>query len=143
MARRRDKTIRLRSSAQAHEDHLRAQQDHLAWLADLERWRSDYEWALRQFAHRALPQLELESFEEALARHEAAIVAHQELVERHERMIRLEQSGAAGAGDEFEGLHLQMDARHERSRREHEHPARTQRAVLEALRMLTPRPRSS
>ena len=125
-----------RPRSATHTEHLEAREDHSVWLKDLQRWRSEYDEAVRSFARRMLSELELANFEDALERHEAAIQAHEELVDRHEWTILRQAQGSPGAADEFEDLHRQMHDRHELSRREHEQLQRTHRAILNAIAMM-------
>ena len=120
----------------AHLDHLEAQDDHVQWLKELEHWRSEYLEAVLHFVQRQLPELELANFEEAVDRHEAAILAHQELVQSHEKRLRRVRSGQEEPPEEADALHKQMHDRHELSRRQHEELARSHRAILKALAML-------
>jgi hypothetical protein len=124
------------SEGAAHRDHLEAQEEHGRWLKDLQLWRREYEAAVFRFVHRQLRDLELANFEEALDRHEAAILAHQELVERHERRLRLERRGLAEHPEEVDALHEQVHERHDLSRHQHEELARSLHAILKALEML-------
>jgi hypothetical protein len=55
-----------------HHDHRKANREHAAWKRDLERWRASYSEALMACARRLARGLELENFEAALDRHEAA-----------------------------------------------------------------------
>ena len=122
----------------AHLDHLGAQEDHSRWLKELERWREEYAAAVLKFVRLHLPLLELANFEEALDRLEAAILAHQELVDRHEQRLRRERSGLVETSEEAAILHEQMHERHELSRRQHDELARSHRAILTALAMFEP-----
>ena len=119
----------------AHRDHLGALEDHARWLKELEHWRGEYAAAVLKFVHSHLPQLELANFEEALDRHEAAILAHQELVDRHEQRLRRERAGLVDSSEEAVALHEQMHERHELSRRQHDELARSSRAILKAMAM--------
>ena len=118
-----------------HLEHLEAHEDHARWLKDLERWRSEYALAIQGFARRLLPELELGNFEDGLDRHEAAILAHEELADRHEQRLRREKVGAAEPSDEAEALHQQMHDRHDISRRQHEQLAKAHQAIQRALEM--------
>lgn len=104
-------------------------------MSDLARWRREYEAELAAFARRAAARLELDNYEQALERHEAAIRAHEEILDRHERAMAIPREDT-DPGDEFEGLHEQLEERHALSRREHDQLRRTHRAVIAALRML-------
>lgn len=108
-------------------------EEHTAWLRELERWRSEYEEAIREFARRMLSDLELIDFEDALDRHEAAILAHEDLVVRHEQMIQAMKVGVGPAPTEYEDLHEQLHDRHELSRNEHEKLTQIHREVLASL----------
>lgn len=132
--RQQDRSMTGRSST--HLDHLDAHEDHASWLKELERWRSQYEAALHQLAHRLAPELELQNFEDAMDRHEAAIVAHEELVDRHEKRLRREKTTHEEHSEEADALHQQMHDRHELSRRQHEQLARAHQAILKALAMI-------
>lgn len=102
-------------------------------MRQLQRWRNEYEEAIRAFAQRMLPGVALREFEDELDRHEAAIHAHEELVSRHEHMMQAEKSGAGELSEEFEDLHKQLHERHELSRQQHARLARVHQTLLEAL----------
>jgi hypothetical protein len=116
-------------------DHLEAHEDHAQWLKDLERWQREYTEAIQSFAGRVLPELELGNFVDALDRHEAAILVHEELVDRHEKRLRRANSGLEESAKEVAVLHQQIGDRHEFSRRQHERLAQTHKAILKALAM--------
>jgi small-conductance mechanosensitive channel len=121
-------------------DHLEAREDHAQWLKDLERWQREYKEAIQRIVGRLLPELELGSFVEALDRHRAAILVHEELVDRHEERLGDAGSGLQDSAEEVADLHRQIHARHERSRRDHEQLARTHRAILKGLAMFESEP---
>jgi len=122
-------------------DHLEAQEEHARWLKDLEHWREEHQEAIQKFVSRLLPELEIANFEEALDRHEAAILAHQELVDHHEQRLRRLKSGLEDSSDDVDALHQQVHDRHEVSRLQHEGLARSHSAILKALVMVEPEPR--
>ena len=129
---------RSKPSAEAsatHLDHLEAHEDHDQWLKDLERWRRECAEAVHRFASRMLPDLELGNYRDGLDRHEAAILAHEEIVDRHEQRLRLERTGHQDHSEEAESLHEQLHARHELSRQQHEQLAQSHQAILQALAM--------
>jgi hypothetical protein len=135
MKKRQHQKMSPTQRSSAHLDHLGAQEDHSQWLTDLEHWRSGYQAAVLKFARQQLPELELANFEDALDRHEAAIMAHQELANRHEQRLRREESGQVESSEEAAALHEQMHERHELSRLQHDELARSHRAILKAMAM--------
>ena len=124
-----------------HLDHLRAREDHAQWLKDLERWQREYKEAIQSIVGRLLPELELGSFVDALDRHRAAILVHEELVDRHEERLGHAGSGLQESAEEVADLHQQIHDRHELSRREHDQLARNHRAILKGLAMFESEPR--
>ena len=119
-----------------HSDHLAAHEDHAAWLEDLNRWRDEYQAALMDLARHVLPDLELENYETALDRHEAAILAHEDLLHSHEEAVGFSKRLGEGASEEYELVHAQLDTRHGRSLKAHQHLERTHQAILRAVEML-------
>lgn len=124
-----------------HLDHLRAREDHAQWLKDLERWQGEYKEAIQSIVGRLLPELELGSFAETLDRHRAAILVHEELVDRHEERLGRAGSGLEDSAEEVAALHQQIHDRHELSRRQHEELARTHRVILNGLAKFESDPR--
>jgi len=141
MKERQHKETSLPKRSAAHVDHVDAREDHARWVKELQHWRGEYEAAVLEFVRRQLPELELANFEDALDRHEAAILAHQELVANHEQRLRREKSGLVESAEEVDALHQQMHDRHELSRRQHDELARSYRAILKALAMFESAPR--
>lgn len=126
------------AASDAHVDHVEAHADHERWIKDLERWRSLYGESIQGLAQRLVPELELAAFEDALDRHEAAILTHEELVDRHESRLRRKQTGPDEGAEEVEALHQQMHDRHELSRREHDELASRLQEILMALDRIEP-----
>jgi len=119
-----------------HSEHLAAHEDHAAWLEDLNRWRDEYQAALMDLARRVLPNLEPENYETALDRHEAAILAHEDLLHCHEEAVGFSKRLGEGASEEYEQVHAQLDTRHGRSLKAHQHLEKTHQAILRAMEML-------
>jgi hypothetical protein len=118
-------------------EHRREHREHLDWQADLDRWREEFAQAILAYVRGTAPQLEIESYEEALDAHEIAIDAHEETMQRHEALLRAESQGGPVTSDEMSQFQDEIEERHNRSREKHKLLEITHRAILQALRMLT------